>query len=230
MSLKVIGAGLGRTGTMSLKVALEQLGLGPCFHMIDVWANLPGSLKLWEAAGRGEADWETIFAGYNSTVDYPGCTYWRELIAEYPDAKVILSTRNADSWFESVSTTIFGPFSRAAIASIDAGGFFERSVLKDFDAQRMNDRAYMTDFFERWNAAVIAEVTPDRLLVFEAKQGWEPLCAFLGVPVPESPYPRVNSREEMQQRGIARPGPPPTMETMREGARARITAMGSVLP
>jgi hypothetical protein len=230
VSLKIIGAGLGRTGTMSLKVALEQIGFGPCYHMVDVWARMPESLALWEAAARGEPVWDTIFSGYRSTVDYPGCTYWRELTAKYPDAKVILSTRNPESWFESVSTTIFGPFSRAAIANIGAGSFFEDTVLKDFDARRMDDTAYMTRIFEHWNAAVIAEVPADRLLVFEARQGWQPLCEFLGVPVPETPYPRVNSREEMQQRGIARPGAPPTMETMREGARARIAAMGCALP
>ena len=230
MSLKVIGAGLGRTGTMSLKVALEQLGFGPCYHMVDVWARMPGSLPLWEAAARGEPHWEAIFTGYAATVDYPGCTYWRELVAAYPDAKVVLSMRNADSWFESVSSTIFGPQSRRTIAHVGAEAFFEGSVVGRFDQQRMDDRAYMTDFFERWNAAVIDELPPHRLLVFEAKQGWQPLCDFLGVPVPESPYPRINSREEMQQRGIARPGAPPTMEMMRDGARARIAAMGSRLP
>lgn len=230
MSLKVIGAGLGRTGTMSLKVALEQIGFGPCYHMVDVWANLPGSLRLWEAAARGEADWQTIFAGYAATVDYPGCTFWRQLMAEYPDAKVILSTRNPESWFESVNSTIFGRFSRSAIANIGAQTFFDGAVLTDFDQEKMDDRDYMIDHFERWNAAVVAGVPSDRLLVFEAKQGWQPLCEFLGAPVPKGSYPRINSREDMQQHGIARPGSPPTMEMMREGARARIAAMGSSLP
>jgi hypothetical protein len=225
MTLKVIGVGLGRTGTMSLKFALEHIGFGPCYHMIDVWAALPESVALWEAAARGEADWDAIFAGYAATVDYPGCTFWRELVAKYPDAKVILSKRNPDSWFESVNTTIFGPFSRKGIASIGAEAFFDGTVLGAFDQQRMDDRAYMTDFFERWNAAVIEEVPPERLLVFEARQGWEPLCEFLGVPVPDEPCPRVNSREDMQTRGIARPGPPPARDEMREGARARIQAM-----
>lgn len=230
MTLEVIGAGLGRTGTMSLKVALEQIGLGPCYHMLDVWAGMPETLALWEAAARGEPEWNRIFAGYRATVDYPGCTFWRELVAAYPNAKVILSTRNPDSWFESVNSTIFGPFSRGTIAHIGAQSFFDGTVLAAYDPRRMDDRAYMVDFFDRWNAAVIEEVPPERLLVFEAKQGWEPLCDFLGVPVPDTPYPRVNSREEMQQKGIARPGAPPTMEIMREGARARLEAIGSRLP
>jgi hypothetical protein len=225
MSLQVIGAGLGRTGTMSLKFALEHIGFGPCYHMIDVWTALPESMALWEAAAREEPDWGAIFSGYAATVDYPGCTFWRELVVKYPDAKVILSKRNPDSWFDSVSTTIFGPHSRQGIASIGAQRFFEGTVLADFDQERMDDRAYMTGFFERWNAAVIEQVPAERLLVFEAKQGWRPLCEFLGVPVPEAPYPRVNSREDMQARGFARPGPPPTMEVMRDSARARIQAM-----
>lgn len=230
MSLKIIGAGLGRTGTMSLKVALEQIGFGPCYHMLDVWAQMPGTLALWEAAARGEPDWETIFAGYQSTVDYPGCTFWRKLLAQYPDAKVILSTRNPDSWFESVNTTIFGPQSRRTIANIGAEPFFDGCVLAEFDRQRMDDRAYMTGFFESWKARVIDEVPAERLLVFEAKHGWQPLCEFLRVAVPDAPYPRVNSREEMQERGIAKPGAPPTLEMMRDGARARLEAIGSRLP
>jgi hypothetical protein len=225
MTLKVIGAGLGRTGTMSLKFAIEHIGFGPCYHMIDVWASMPESLRLWEAAARGEADWGAILSGYAATVDYPGCTFWRELVAKYPDAKVILSRRDPDSWFDSVNTTIFGPYSRQGIAAMGAQTFFDGTVLADFDPSRMDDRAYMTDFFVRWNAAVIAEVPAERLLVFEARQGWQPLCEFLGVPIPEVPYPRVNSREDMLQRGFARPGPPPTMEIMREGARARMEAM-----
>jgi hypothetical protein len=225
MTLRVIGAGLGRTGTMSLKVALEQLGFGPCYHMVEVFAHMPESLRLWEAAACGQPDWAAIFDGYAATVDYPGCTFWRELAAFFPDAKVILSTRSPDSWFDSVSKSIFGPFSRRSIDVSPAKAFFEGTVLVDFEPQRMDDRAYMTDFFERWNASVIAEVPPDRLLVFEAKQGWEPLCTFLGVPVPDVPYPRLNSGEEWARRGATAQATPPTLETMREGARSRIEAM-----
>jgi hypothetical protein len=228
MSLKIIGAGLGRTGTMSLKVALEQLGFGPCYHMIEVFAHMPESLRQWEAAARGEPDWDAIFSGYAATVDYPGCTFWRELVAEYPDAKVILSTRNPASWFESVSKTIFGPFSRGMIGNSPAGPFFDSTVFTDFDQARMDDQVYMTDFFERWNAAVIAEVPSERLLVFEARQGWEPLCDFLGVSVPKTAYPRVNSREDWGNRSSLseqRPAAPPSLEEMGEVARGRIAAL-----
>jgi hypothetical protein len=225
MSLKLIGAGLGRTGTMSLKLALEHLGFGPCFHMVEVFAGMPRTLELWEAAARGKADWDAVFEGYAATVDYPGCTFWRELAAKYPEAKLILTTRSADSWFASVSRSIFGAYALASIESSPAKAFFESTVLAGFDRERMNDRGYMTQFFERWNASVIAEAPPERLLVFAAKDGWEPLCEFLGAPVPETPYPRLNSSEEWAQRGSASPATPPTMEAMRDMARARIAGM-----
>jgi hypothetical protein len=212
---------------MSLKAALERLGFGPCFHMVEVFAGMPRTLELWEAAARGEPDWPAVFEGFASTVDYPGCTFWRELAAEYPEAKVILTWRDPDGWFDSVSRSIFGARSLATIDASPAKAFFEGTVLADFDRQRMGDRAYMTGFFERWNAAVIADVPPERLLVFEASQGWQPLCEFLGVGVPDAPYPRLNSSEEWARRGTTSQAaaPTPTMESMREMARARIAAM-----
>jgi hypothetical protein len=108
MALQVIGSGLGRTGTMSLKLALEQLGQGPCHHMVEVFGH-PESIPLWVAAGRGTPDWEAIFDGYQSMVDYPSCKFWRELMAYYPDAKVIHSLRDPDRWFESTQATILPP-------------------------------------------------------------------------------------------------------------------------
>jgi hypothetical protein len=227
MSLKFIGAGLGRTGTMSLKVALEQLGFGPCYHMVEVFANAPQSFRLWEAVVRGEPDWEAVFDGFAATVDYPGCTFWRELVSHYPDAQVILTIRDPASWFASVSKTIFGTHSRDAIAGSPAAAFFESTVFADFDPKRMGDEAYMTGFFNRWNAAVIDEVPAEKLLMFQAQDGWAPLCDFLGVPVPNTPYPRVNSREDWGNRSSISPqrSAPPTVEQMRENARARIAAL-----
>ena len=105
MTLKVIGAGLGRTGTMSLKLALERLGLGPCYHMAELIMN-PERTPLWIAAADGKPDWEAVFAGYSSTTDYPACLYWRELAAAYPNAKVILTKRDREKWFESTQATI----------------------------------------------------------------------------------------------------------------------------
>ncbi len=106
MALAVIGAGLGRTATFSLKFALEHLGLGPCYHMSEVFAGSRRNVPLWLDAIDGQPDWDAIFAGFRSTTDYPACNYWRELAAHYPDAKVVLTVRDPDSWFDSVSETI----------------------------------------------------------------------------------------------------------------------------
>lgn len=212
MTLKVIGAGLGRTGTLSLKLALEHIGLGPCHHMAEMLGNLRTQLPLWLEAGRGNPDWDAIFAGYRSTCDFPGCAFWREIAAHFPDAKVILTVRDPDSWFDSVSETIFSEEHRAQFEGNPAmAEFFRLTVFRDVEPL-LGDRAKMTAFFDAWNRAVIDEVPADRLLVYRAGDGWEPLCEFLGVPVPAEPYPRVNSREEMTantDRIEGNHGPPP---------------------
>lgn len=223
MALKVIGAGLGRTGTLSLKLALEHIGLGGCYHMSEMLANMRAHLPLWVEAARGRPRWELIFDGYQSTCDYPGCSFWRELAAQYPEAKIILTTRNPDSWFESVSATIFSAEHRAQFENNPAmAEFFALTVFRDVEPL-LEDRARMVEFFNRWNRSVIDEVPADRLLVYEAKDGWEPLCDFLGVRVPAEPYPRVNSREEMTantdrlEEHAAGPPPPEVFEAMVRG-------------
>lgn len=200
MALKVIGAGLGRTGTLSLKLALEHIGFAPCYHMTEMLAAARRNVPLWIAAGRGQPDWDTIFAGYQSSTDYPGCVYWRELIVKYPQAKVILTTRDPDKWFDSVSETIFSRPHRARFENDPAmAEFFAVNVFSGIE-DKLDDRAAMTAFFREWNQAVIDTVPDERLLVYAPGDGWEPLCEFLGVPVPPEPYPRVNSREEMTER------------------------------
>jgi hypothetical protein len=225
MALRVIGAGLGRTGTFSLKFALEHLGFGPCHHMAEVWANFSDQLPKWLGVVNGERDWDAVFAGFSSAVDYPACTYWRELSAFYPEAKVILSVRDPDSWFESVSTTVFSQALLGRLARGPLKRFFDGAVTADF-GDRIADRDFMVDYFRRRTAEIEAEISPERLLVFEARQGWEPLCAFLGVPVPEMPYPRTNSREEMLERIAAAntaPGhAPPTPAAMAAMAKAHL--------
>lgn len=197
MALKVIGSGLGRTGTMSLKLGLEQLGLGPCHHMVEVFMH-PQSVPLWVAAGKGQPDWNAIFDGYQAMVDYPGCKFWRELMDFYPEAKVIHTQRDPERWFESTQATIFAPNSGALNAPEPMKEFFAM-VISEF-GDRLHDRDFMVERFKRHTEEVLATVPKERLLVFEAAQGWEPLCAFLGVPVPDKPYPRENSREEFQAR------------------------------
>ena len=198
MPLKVIGVGLGRTGTMSLKLALERIGFGPCYHMAELIMN-PTRIPLWMAVTEGKPDWEAVFEGYASTMDYPACLYWRELTDAYPEAKVILTLRDADKWFESTQSTIFSEQMTNRILNTPLAPFFERTVWRDL-GERIHDRGYMTDYFERHTAAIRAGIPKKRVLEYEVSQGWQPLCEFLGVDVPDTPFPKVNSREEMQAR------------------------------
>ena len=192
MTLKVIGAGLGRTGTLSLKLALEHIGFGPCYHAMELAASVRRSLPLWNDAIGGNADWDAIFDGYASTTDYPGCCFWPALMDYFPDAKLILSVRDADSWFESVNETIFAPRQGASLFQKD-GEQLSNFLRRDF-GERIAERAFMTDYFNRWNQHVIDTVPAERLLVFSAGDGWAPLCEFLGTPVPDARYPRVHER------------------------------------
>jgi hypothetical protein len=220
MALRVIGAGLGRTATFSLKFALEHLGFGPCYHMSEVFAGARRNIPLWLDVVHGRADWDAIFDGCQSTTDYPACSYWRELSEYYPDAKVVLTTRDPDSWFDSVSQTIFSERMQASLAGSPAGAMMQGVVFDAF-RDRVTDRAFMTDWFEQRNRSVIAALRPERLLVFSPKQGWAPLCAFLGVPVPDVPFPRVNSRDELEQASEQHGGGglPPDPETAERFAR-----------
>lgn len=199
MALKVVGSGLGRTGTKSMQTALNMLGFGPCHHMVEVFAH-PESAALWVEAGAGRANWDAIFANYGAVVDYPGAAYWREIAAHYPNAKVLHTVRDPDQWFESTQATIFEPGS-LALQDGPMAPFFN-SFLGQL-RPHLHDRAYMTDYFRRHTEEVKRTIAPDRLLVFEAGQGWEPLCAFLGVPVPREPYPSENSRADFIGRAAA---------------------------
>lgn len=196
MTLKVIGAGFGRTGTMSLKLALEQIGFGPCYHMAEVFPR-PDAPGLWIDAADGAPDWPRIFDGFNASVDWPGATFWRELADHYPDAKVILTVRDPEAWFKSTQATIF------ARRPASAGSPFEQMIMKvlaPLFPGGLTDKDHVIGVFERHNAEVKAAFGPDRLLTFELAQGWAPLCDFLGVPAPDTPMPKTNSTEEFQAR------------------------------
>jgi hypothetical protein len=195
MALKVIGSGLGRTGTLSTKLALEQLGFGPTHHMVEVFMN-PQTVPLWVDAGDGKPDWDAIFAGYNSMVDHPGCIHWRSLAAFYPDAKVLHTVREPEKWYESTQATIFGPRPPGGTRPPAMERFMEQ--LYGWYGGDVHDRRTMLEVFERHTAEVVAEIPKERLLVFDVREGWEPLCAFLGVPVPDTPYPRENSTRQFQ--------------------------------
>jgi hypothetical protein len=200
MPLKIVGTGLGRTGTMSLKRALEQLGFGPCHHMIEVFQH-PESVPLWIEAGKGKPDWDAIFKDFASMVDYPGCKFWRELTAYYPDAYVLHSVRDPNEWFDSTQATIFSPSSPAWTAPPPMNEFFAM-LFKDF-GDKISDRDFMVAYFKRHTDEVVRTIPKNRLLVYEAGAGWAPLCKFLGVPIPADPYPQINTREEFIARRAA---------------------------
>jgi hypothetical protein len=192
MALNIVGTGLGRTGTKSLHSALNLLGVGPCHHMAEVFSH-PESMPLWIEAAKGRPDWDTIFAGYHAAVDYPAAQFWRELVAYYPQAKVLHSIRDPDQWFDSTQVTIFAPEGPASRTG-PMGEFFN-IFLKEF-GPKLHDRAFMTDYFRKHTREVVRAIPAERLLVYEVSQGWGPLCEFLGVPVPGVPFPSENSRAE----------------------------------
>jgi len=214
-TLEVIGAGFGRTGTLSLKLALERLGFGPCYHMLEI-VEQPWRARDWAAAARGEPiDWDRVFAGYRATVDWPGAAFWRDLVDRYPDAKVILTVRDPARWYESAQRTIFramisrgGPASRLIRSLAMSRGapsreFVEanqRLIGEGTFGGRVADRDHAMAVFETHNREVKDRVPAGRLLVMEIGSGWEPLCAFLGVPVPDEPFPHVNDGDEFQRR------------------------------
>jgi hypothetical protein len=190
MTLEVIGAGFGRTGTMSLKVALEDLGFGPCYHMIELFEH-PEHLELWEAASQGKpVDWEELFSGYRATTDWPACSFYKELIERYPDAKVILTVRDPERWYESTYNTIYGMRRTVSSPIFRLVGLFRPGMGR---AARMNDRLIWEDTFGGSLEEVRRRVPQEKLLVYEVKEGWGPLCEFLGVEVPrEKPFPHLN--------------------------------------
>ena len=203
MAIQLIGAGFGRTGTLSLKLALEQLGLAPCYHMSEVFAH-PEHVALWSDAVDGRlVDWDALFAGYAATVDWPACTFWRELAAHYPDAKVLLTLRSPESWYASVDETIYEVL-RKPQPPDPALAAWHAMVTKLIDVQtfggRFADRAHAIGVYERHAEAVQRAIPKERLLVYQVAQGWQPLCDFLGLPVPAGEFPRVNSKDEFRAR------------------------------
>lgn len=198
MTLSVFSAGFGRTGTMSLKLALEQIGYGPCHHMEEVAQNGEVQIPLWNDAYAGRPDFEAIYRGYRSAVDWPTAAFWREVAEAYPEAKVILSTRSAESWCTSISETILTILSDPGSWDDHVRPWLE--MVTDVVIKRSlggrTDPEGLIEAFEAQEAAVKATIPPKRLLVFDVREGWAPLCAFLDRPVPDSPFPRTNSKEE----------------------------------
>lgn len=217
MPLQVIGAGFGRTGTLSLKLALEQLGFGPCYHMMEL-QNHEGAAAGWLRAARQEPmDWDAFLQGFPAVVDWPACAFYRELHAAFPAAKVILTVRDPDKWYASALETIW-PFSfifpawllRLVPPLRQVNEMIQAVIWQGTFAGRFLEPAYAKQVFAEHIEQVRQAIPPGQLLVFEVQQGWQPLCDFLGVPVPASPFPNVNDAEAMKQR----------MRTVRYGLRA----------
>lgn len=197
--MKVIGAGFGRTGTMSMQAALETLGY-PCYHMREV-AQRSDHLRAWDdfVHDRAPMNWHDLFRDYQATVDFPACVYYEELLAQFPDAKVILNIRDSDRWYDSFCTL------RSTMKTFRGFRFIPRvrrffnftdKLLQNTFAD-VDDRANCIRVFENHNRDVQHRVPPDRLLVFSVKEGWDPLCEFLGCDVPaDTPFPHLNEGGE----------------------------------
>ena len=197
MTLRVVGAGFGRTGTMSLKLALEELGGGACYHMTELAVH-PEHAPLWLAFARGERiDLDEILGDYAAAVDWPACTLWRELLAAYPGARVILTVRDAVAWYDSFKRTILARTENLPpLASPRIRALYDLSrevILNQTFRGRANDASHAISIYNAHNAAVIAAVPPDRLLIYDVATGWGPLCEFLGLAVPDRPFPHANS-------------------------------------
>jgi hypothetical protein len=203
MPLKVVGAGFGRTGTLSLKIALERLGVGPCYHMMEVFPR-PQHVAMWHRLAFGHPiDWDELFRGFRSTVDWPSARWWREIAARYQDAKVLLSVREPEAWYKSMSDTIYQPLKEPApndapeIVRLQSEMVRKAILLETFD-NRFEDKAHAIDVFKRHTQEVHDTIDPARLLTFDVREGWEPLCRFLEVPIPDEPFPRLNDTATTQ--------------------------------
>lgn len=202
MTMHVIGAGVGRTGTYSLKLAINRLGLGPCHHMEEVLLKLPAQVPLWVEATKGNANWAAIYEGYNSAVDWPTARFFRELNAAYPQAKFVLTQRDPEKWVESFSHTIYKLIYApdAVPEELQEWLALGVDVIAGTGFPPGLDRAALISAFNAHNEAVKALIPPERLLVYQVKEGWAPLCAYLGLPVPDEEFPRTNDRSEFWDR------------------------------
>ncbi|GGD50798.1 sulfotransferase family protein [Lacimicrobium alkaliphilum] len=200
--MRIIGAGVGRTGTYSLKLAINELGLGPCHHMEEVLHNMDLQVPLWKDALRGEADWSAIYANYNSAVDWPTAGYFRELYDAYPDARFILSHREPESWASSFGSTIYTLLGTRGDATKEMRDWLDMcsGVIEKTGFPSGLEHQQLKDAFIAHNEAVKATIPARQLLVFEVKEGWQPLCNFLELPAPDKPFPRTNHRQEFWDR------------------------------
>lgn len=197
MALEIIGAGFGRTGTFSLKSALERLGFGPCHHMSEVIDN-PDQVRLWSDVAAGRPDFESIFAGFRSAVDFPVSAYWQDVLAVTPGAKVILSDRDPEDWYGSFSQTILPLILDKAAWPDNRRAWFEMidDVIVGKALGGRTDREGILAAYRANAEDARALRAEGRVLMFRSRDGWEPLCDFLGVEVPDEPFPKTNARAD----------------------------------
>lgn len=199
---QILGAGFGRTGTTSLRAALEHLGYSPCYHM-DEYNRRPEHEMLWrEAVEEGDTDWVRLLGGYRAAVDWPVCSFWRRLTEVFPNARVVLTVRDPDQWYASMQRTVV-PLTRAALSTRDDAvrrrvELAERLIFAWTFSGRFDDRDHARAVFEEHQRSVSATLPASRLLVFDVAEGWGPLCRFLDVPVPDVSFPRRNDAAAFQ--------------------------------
>jgi hypothetical protein len=204
MTMRVVGAGLGRTGTASLKFALEQLLGGPCYHMLEVMEN-PDHDVVWLRAVRSEpVDLASLLSGYDAAVDWPACAFWRELAATNPDALILLSTRDSpERWWASMQATIVPAVKSRAVSpdpALERHGLMVRELFQRTFSARWDEPAEAMAAYERHNDEVRRVADPARLLEWRPGDGWEPICGALGLPVPDAPFPHENTTADFRAR------------------------------
>jgi len=200
MALKVVGAGLGRTGTHSLKIALEQLLGEPCYHMAEVFQN-PQHVPGWHGAAEGRMpDWEEFLTGYGASVDWPASAFWKEQSEAFPDSLILLSTRDAESWWNSASKTIFNPANGEGPMRDSAWFQMVIALFNNHFVPDIHDKDACIAAYNRHNEEVLRSAPADRLLVWQVSDGWGPICERLGLPVPAEPFPVTNTTEEFLRR------------------------------
>ena len=196
MTLKVVGAGLGRTGTMSLQRALERLLAQPCYHMLEVFRR-PQDVAVWRRAVQGQMpDWHSLFAGYGAAVDWPVAAFWKEISTAFPDAIVLLSLRDPEAWWSSASATIFQSLSRLE----DDRRLMIEDLFRSRFTPSLTDKDACIAAYMRHVADVRRDTPPQRLVEWHPSQGWEPLCAALRMPVPDEPFPHENTTSDFKAR------------------------------
>ncbi|HEY3241130.1 MAG TPA: sulfotransferase [Acidimicrobiia bacterium] len=200
MTRRLVGAGLPRTGTHSLKLALEQLLGGPCYHMLEVFEH-PHHIPVWHRAVQGDLpDWDDLLAGYRACVDWPVSAFWKELSDAYPEAVVLLSVReDPRSWWRSIDQTVLEGARRRPPPELSSFFAMLHGLLNRF-SQRWSDAGSAMAAYERHNAEVRATIAPNRLVEWRPGDGWAPVCEALGLAVPDGPFPHSNTTSEFRAR------------------------------